>query len=62
MKYKVIGPLRVNGVSTGDVVDLDPANINIPILVAAGHIDPEPVAEPESAVVEPAKAPTSKKG
>lgn len=37
-RFDVVGPLRVAGVETGGVVDLDPARYNIDALIAAGHI------------------------
>ena len=44
MRVEVIGPLRVAGARTGDVVDLDPAAVNVAALVEGGHVKvlPEP--------------------
>lgn len=41
-RYTVIGPRRINGVTKGRTVDLDPAVYNINALIDAGHIKPKP--------------------
>ena len=38
-RYKVTSD-RLSGRQRGEVVDLDPAAVNIPALIAAGHIRP----------------------
>lgn len=45
-KHVVIGSRRIAGVAKGGTVDLDPAEYNIPALVAAGHI--QPVSKPKA--------------
>lgn len=42
-RFKVIGVCEVGGVEPGGVVELDPEKVNIPALIAGGHV--EPVAE-----------------
>jgi hypothetical protein len=39
-EYKVIGPLEVAGKATGEIVELDPEEVNIPALIAGGHVEP----------------------
>ncbi len=39
MKCKVIGNLEIAGVAPGGVVDLDPDTVNIPALIAGGHVE-----------------------
>lgn len=40
-RYEVTSD-RIAGVKRGDVVDLDPDAVNIPALLAAGHVKPAP--------------------
>ncbi len=39
VRAKVVGSQEVGGVAPGGTVDLDPAEVNIPALVEAGHIE-----------------------
>lgn len=39
VKAKVIGAHEIGGVAPGGTVELDPAEVNIPALVEAGHIE-----------------------
>lgn len=39
-KFRVVGPCEVAGVAPGGEVDLDPTQVNIPALEAAGHVEP----------------------
>lgn len=49
MRYEVTSD-RLDGAQRGDVVELDPAAVNIPALLAAGHIKPaRPAPEPRRA-------------
>jgi len=48
MRVEVIGPSRVGGARKGETVELDPAVVSVPALVAAGHVrvladEPNPV-------------------
>lgn len=38
--YKVIGNQRINDVEPGGIVVLDPDRVNVPALIAAGHVEP----------------------
>lgn len=38
-KYKVVGDLEIAGATKGETVDLDPEHVNIPALLAAGHVE-----------------------
>lgn len=40
MRVEVIGPLRVGGARKGEVIDLNPDEVNIPALIEAGHVRP----------------------
>lgn len=51
--YKVVGPVKVDDVEPGGTVTLDPDRVNVPALIAAGHI--EPVRPPKESAT-PAKA------
>lgn len=42
--YKVVGSRAINGVEPGGTTTLDPDQVNIPALIAAGHV--ELVAKP----------------
>lgn len=48
-RYTIIGPRRINGAETGEVVELDETRVNVAALEAAGHIRREAVSEVESA-------------
>lgn len=39
VRARVIGSHEVAGVAAGGTVDLDPAEVNVPALVEAGHIE-----------------------
>ena len=39
-RYRVTGPWQISGVGPGGVVDLDPAKINVDVLVNAGLVQP----------------------
>jgi len=58
MEYRVVGSSRVAGVDPGGTVDLDPDRVNIPALIAGGHV--EPVKAP--AREKPARAQTAEPG
>lgn len=67
MEYRVVGSSRVAGVDPGGTVELDPDRVNIPALIAGGHV--EPVETPEAAGERsqrgqrsPAKAKTAEPG
>ncbi|MFI7042585.1 hypothetical protein ACIBI0_38410 [Microbispora rosea] len=51
--YRVVGSSRVAGVDPGGTVDLDPERVNIPALVAGGHV--EPVKAPAKAKAQKAE-------
>ena len=56
MRVEVIGPNRIGGARKGETVDLDPDVVNVPALVAAGHVRvlaDEP--KPDPAKVRPAR-------
>ncbi len=38
-QFRVVGPFEIDGKVTGELVDLDPALINIQVLLDAGHIE-----------------------
>jgi hypothetical protein len=38
--YKVVGSRAINGVEPGGTTTLDPDQVNIPALIAAGHVEP----------------------
>lgn len=38
-QFKVIGPLEIAGKRQGDIVELDPAETNIQVLIDCGHIE-----------------------
>lgn len=45
-QYRVTGPVPIYGVHPGEIVRLDPETVNIPALLAAGHVRLEPVKTP----------------
>lgn len=51
MRYKVVGPLPIAGkdgdVEPGGVVELDEQAVNIPALIAAGHVKPVAAERPK---------------
>ena len=49
MRVKVVGPLRVAGACRGEIVDLDQDQVNIPALIAAGHVQPAPAPQSKKA-------------
>lgn len=38
-KYRVVGDQEIAGATKGETVDLDPEHVNIPALLAGGHIE-----------------------
>jgi len=38
--YRVTSDRLISGVGRGEVVRLDPDHVNIPALIAAGHVEP----------------------
>jgi hypothetical protein len=48
-RFTVIGPRRIEGVTRGGTVELDPAVHNIAALTAAGHIKPKKAQTSEEA-------------
>lgn len=49
--YKVIGICTIAGKKRGEVVELDPEQVNISALIAAGHVE---------AIEKPAEKPSTK--
>lgn len=46
--YRVIGDRLISGVPRGEVVRLDPDQVNIPALIEAGHVEPYVPPVPKS--------------
>ncbi len=60
VRARVIGAHEVGGVAPGGTVDLAPAQVNIPALVEAGHIEiSKTAAERVAATGAPGGAPES---
>lgn len=47
-RFTVIGQCEIAGVLPGNVVELDPQQVNIPALIAGGHIKPASDTEDET--------------
>lgn len=45
-QYRVVGSRPICGVLPGEIVRLDPESVNIPALIAAGHVKLEPEKKP----------------